>query len=114
MRSVKRERSQIYHRNVFRPADPHQLTWKQKKEALESHMFLEEKRNLDIKGRIVAGGNKQREYMDKREASSPTSHTEAVFITAAVEAAEGWKPYRKMMKLKRLLMKILKVKMPQP
>ena len=52
-------------------------------------MFLEEKRNLDIKGRSVAGGNKQREYTDKKEASSPTSHTEAVFITAAIEAAEG-------------------------
>ena len=58
MSSVKGELSQLHHRNVFRPADPHQLRWKQKKEALESHMFLEEKRNLDIKGRIVAGGNK--------------------------------------------------------
>lgn len=37
----------------------------------------------------MAGGNKQREYTDKKEASSPTSHTEAVFITAAIEAAEG-------------------------
>ena len=52
-------------------------------------MFLEEKRNLDKKGRIVAGGNKQREYTEKKEASSPTSHTEAVFITAAIEAMEG-------------------------
>ena len=52
-------------------------------------MFLEEERNLYIKGRIIAGGIKQREYSNKREASSPTSHSEAVFITAAIEAAEG-------------------------
>lgn len=32
---------------------------------LESHMFLEEKRNLDKKGRIVAGGKKQRDYTEK-------------------------------------------------
>ena len=54
MSSVKGELSQ-FHRNVYRPADSHKLTWIQKKEDLESHMFLEEKRNLDIKGRIVAG-----------------------------------------------------------
>ena len=65
------------------------MIWKQKKEALECHIFLEEKRDLDIKGRIVAGGNKQREYTDKKEASSLASHSDAVFITAAIEASEG-------------------------
>ena len=63
----QRRMSQIHHRNIFRPADPHQLTWKQKKEALESHMFLEEKRTLDIKGRIEAGGNRHKEYTDKKK-----------------------------------------------
>ena len=65
MAAVKAELSQIHYRDVFTPVDPDKLTWKQKSEALESHMFLEEKRNLDKKGRIVAGGNKQREYTSK-------------------------------------------------
>ena len=37
---------------------------------------------------MVAGGNKQRDHTSKQEASSPTSHTEAVFSTATIEALE--------------------------
>ena len=37
---------------------------------------------------MVAGGNKQRDHTPKQEASSPTSHTEAVFSTATIEALE--------------------------
>ena len=49
---------------------------------------MEEKKNKDIKGRIVGGGNKQRSYVSKQEASSPTSHTESVFCTIGIEAEE--------------------------
>ena len=87
--AVKAEPSQIHFRNVFTPVDPQQLSYKEKSEAFESHLFLEEKRNLDKKGRMVTGGNKQREYTPKQEASSPTSHTEAVFSTATIDALEG-------------------------
>ena len=59
-----------------------------KKKALESHLFLKEKRDLSIKGRLVAGGNKQRSFTDKSEATSPTPHTESVFITATIDAME--------------------------
>ena len=88
MAAVKAELSQIHFRNVFTPVDPSKLTYKEKSEALESHLFLEEKRNLEKKGRMVAGGNKQRDNTPKQEASSPTSHTEAVFSTATIEALE--------------------------
>ena len=69
--------------------DPAELTYQQKREALESHLFLEQKRNLEIKGRVVGGGNKQRDYTSKQEASSPTSHTESIFMTSAIDAMEG-------------------------
>ena len=64
--AVKAELSQIHFRNVFTPVDPAELTYKEKSEALESHLFLEEKRNLEKKGRIIAGGNKQRDYTPKQ------------------------------------------------
>jgi hypothetical protein len=41
-------------------------------------MFLKEKRDGSLKGRTVAGGNKQRDYISKEDASSPTVATEAV------------------------------------
>ena len=75
-------------RNVFKPVSPGSLTPLDKIQALESHLFLKEKRDLSIKGRLVARGNKQRSFTDKSEATSPTPHTESVFITATVDAME--------------------------
>ena len=85
---MKAELSQIHFRIVFTLVDPAEFTYKEKSEALESHLFLEEKRNLEKKGRIVAGGNKQIDYTPKQDESSPTSRTEAVFSTANIEAIE--------------------------
>jgi hypothetical protein len=56
---------------------------------LESHMFLKEKRDGSLKGRTVAGGNKQRDYISKEDASSPTVATEAVLLSCIIDAEEG-------------------------
>ena len=50
---------------------------------------MEQKKNNEIKGRIVGGGNKQRTYTSKQEASSPTSHIESIFCTATIDAMEN-------------------------
>ena len=39
------------------------LTEKERKDMLESHMFLKQKRDGNVKGRHVAGGNKQRDFI---------------------------------------------------
>ena len=46
------------------------------------------KRDGTVKGRTVAGGNKQQDYIGKEEASSPTVSTEAVVLTSVIEASE--------------------------
>ena len=79
---------QLHMRDTFRPKHKKKLTKKQKAEILESHMFLKEKRCGDIKGRTVAGGNKQRDFISKEDASSPTVSTEAVMLTCVVDAEE--------------------------
>jgi hypothetical protein len=56
---------------------------------LESHIFLKEKRTGEIKGRTMAGGNKQRDYISKEDASSPTVTTESVLLTCIIDAEEG-------------------------
>ena len=56
---------------------------------LESHLFLKEKCSGEIKGRTMAGGNKQRDYISKEDASSPTVATESVLLTCIVDAEEG-------------------------
>jgi hypothetical protein len=56
---------------------------------LKFHMFLKQKRDGKIKGRTVAGGNKQRDYISKENASSPTVTTEAVILSFIIDAKEG-------------------------
>jgi len=52
-------------------------------------MFLKEKRDGTTKARTVAGGNKQRAYINKEDASSPTVATESVLLTCIIDAEEG-------------------------
>ena len=52
-------------------------------------MFLKQKRDGTIKGRTVAGGNKQRDFISKEDASSPTVATESVLLTCIIDAEEG-------------------------
>ena len=83
------ELQQMHMRNAFTPLDPATLTPKQKSQTLESHLFLKEKRDSTVKGRMVAGGNKQRSYTPKEEATSPTAALESVMLTATIDAEEG-------------------------
>ena len=53
-------------------------------------MFLKRKRCGKIKGRGCADGRKQRAYIQKEDAASPTVTTESVFLTAVIDALEGW------------------------
>jgi hypothetical protein len=51
-------------------------------------MFLKQKRDGSIKGRTVAGGNKQRDYIPKEDASSPTVATESVLLSCIIDTKE--------------------------
>jgi hypothetical protein len=65
------------------------LSTKQKYEALVYLMFLKRKRCGKIKGRGCADGRKQRSYISKEDAASPTVATESVFLTAGIDDMEG-------------------------
>ena len=83
------EMYQLHMRDTFEPLRWEHLTIDEKKKILESHMFLQEKRDGKIKGRTVAGGNKQRGFISKEEASSPTVATESIILTSVIDAMEG-------------------------
>jgi hypothetical protein len=51
-------------------------------------MFLKLKREGTIKGRTVAGVNKQRDYISKEDSSSPTVATESVLLSYIIDAEE--------------------------
>lgn len=56
--------------------------------ALEALMFLTEKQNCDIEGRMCADGWKQWSEYEKIETTSPTVVSDSVMLTAAINAAE--------------------------
>jgi hypothetical protein len=87
--AVSKELSQLHFRDTFEPINPKDLTNEERKEVLESHLFLKEKRDATIKGRMVAGGNKQRGKIEKLDASSPTAALESVLLTAIIDTHEG-------------------------
>jgi hypothetical protein len=89
MASATAEMQQIHWRELFRPKHYHELTPQQKSRVVESFQFFKEKSNGRLKDRLVLGGNVQRDYISKDEASSPTANTEAVIITCIIEAKEN-------------------------
>ncbi len=87
-KAVHSETKQLHFRDTFKPMRWTELTHAQHQILLEAHMFLKQKRTDRIKGRTVAGGNKQRDFISKEEASSPTVATEAVLLSCIIDADE--------------------------
>ena len=86
--AVSKEVGQLHFRDSFQPVNPKKLSAEERKQVLESHLFLKKKRDGTVKGRMVAGGNKQRGTIPKEEATSPTAKLESVLLTAQIDAAE--------------------------
>jgi hypothetical protein len=82
------EMKQLHLRKTFTPKDWRELSKAQRQTVIKSHMFLKLKRDRNIKGRAVAGGNKQRNYISKEDASSPTVTTESVLLSFIMDAEE--------------------------
>lgn len=87
---------QQHDRVVFRPKLIKELNTCERKRAMSTLMFIEQKRNLDseeikLKGRSYTNGSTQRSYMNKEETSSPTATQEGILITCAIDAKETGK-----------------------
>jgi hypothetical protein len=61
------EMKQLHICKTFKPKHWRELSKSQRQTVLESHIFLKLKRDGKIKGRTVAGGNKQRDYISKED-----------------------------------------------
>jgi hypothetical protein len=84
--SVGEEMKQLNWQNYFKPMHWKSLTAEQRKKGLESHIFVERKRDGILKAQQVAGGNKQQGYITKEDASPPTVSSAAVLLMCIVDA----------------------------
>jgi hypothetical protein len=80
---------QLHLWNTFNPKHWRELSQVQRQTVLEYHMFLKHKRDGKIKGRPVASGNKQRDYISKEDDSSPNIAREAVLLSCIIDTEEG-------------------------
>ena len=83
------EMKQLHDRVCFDPINPRTMTLEERKKAMESLIFLTEKRDGRVKARTCANGSVQREWMAKEDTASPTTALESVIITAGIDAQEG-------------------------
>ena len=86
--AVFSEMKQLHDRKVCEPVHRKDLSSGQRNKALGYLMFLKQKRCGRIKGRGCADGRKQRVWTTKEDATSPTVSTEAVLLTAVIDAKE--------------------------
>ena len=86
--AVLTELKQLHDRSVVEPMDPSKMTKEMRYQALPYLMFLKRKRCGKIKGRGCADGRRQREFISKEEASSPTVSLYALMISCLIDAIE--------------------------
>ena len=87
--AIFKEYLQLHDKSVFGSINPDALTIHQKREALRAVNLIKQKRCGKIKGRTCADGRRQRKYISREEAASPTVSNEALLATMIVDAYEG-------------------------
>jgi hypothetical protein len=83
--AARYEMKQLHLRNTFKPKHWRELSQVQRQTVLESHMFLKQKHDGKIKGRTVAAGNNQRDYISKEDAGTPAVAMEAVLLSCIID-----------------------------
>jgi len=87
--AVSKELRQLHDRKAMEPVLKSELSPEDRKRALRYLMFIKEKRDGAIKARGCANGRPQRQYTEKRDASSPTVSLEAMMLSCCIDAKEG-------------------------
>mgnify|MGYP001790741643 FL=1 len=79
--AAKGEMKQLHDRSCWQPIDVSTMTPTEKAKALESLIFLVEKKDGRIKARHCANGSKQRNWINPEDAASPMVMTDSILLT---------------------------------
>jgi hypothetical protein len=83
-----KEIDQQHKRKCFPPLKVKEMKPSERKKAQIALMFLTEKRDKSVKGRMVYNGKPTREWLSQEDAASPTAALESILITGVIEAKE--------------------------
>jgi hypothetical protein len=79
---------QLHKRTCFAPLKVKEMKPSERKKAQMALMFLIEKRDRSVKGRMVYNGKPRREWLSREDAASPTAALESIMITRVIKAKE--------------------------
>ena len=79
---------QLNFRDTFNPKNYRDLNKYKKKSILDYQISLKENIHGTLKGRTVAGGKNQMDFISKEDSSLPTVSTEAVILSCIIYSEE--------------------------
>jgi hypothetical protein len=83
-----KESDQLHKRMSFAPLKVKEMKPSERKKAQMALMFLTEKRDKSVKGRMVYNGKPTREWLSEEDAASSTAALERILITGVIKAKE--------------------------
>jgi hypothetical protein len=86
--ALKKEIDQFHKRTCFAPLKVKNMKPSKRKKAQMALMFLMEKRDKSLKGRMVYNRKPTREWLWREDAASPTAALESIMITGVIKAKE--------------------------
>jgi hypothetical protein len=87
--AAKSEMKQLHLRNTFKPKHWREMSQVQRQTVLESHMFLKQKSDVNIKGRTAAGEKKSATTYPRRMLAHPPSSRRQYFWNASLTPRKG-------------------------
>ncbi len=84
----KKEMDQLHRRSCFTPKSIADMTLLEQRKAQQALMFLGEKRDGTVKGRMVYNGKPTREWLSREDSASPIAALKSIMLTAVIDAHE--------------------------
>jgi hypothetical protein len=84
----KKEIDQLHRRTCFAPMKVQEMKPSERKKAQMALMFITEKRDKSVKGRMVYNRKPTREWLLREDAAGLTAALESIMITGVIEAKE--------------------------
>jgi hypothetical protein len=81
-----KEMDQLHRWSCFSPTSVARMTPTERGKAQQALMFLGEKQDRTIKGRMVRDGMATREWLSREDSSSPTAALKSMILTGVIDA----------------------------
>jgi hypothetical protein len=83
-----KEMDQLHCQDCFTPISIADMSPIERRRAQQALMFLTEKRDKSIKGRMFFNGKPTREWLSREDSASPMAALESIMLTALIDATE--------------------------